>query len=160
MPRSPASCSPSSSLDQAIPGADPQLRELVLKAIQQARASSTMSFAEVVRGALHQMVLSGTSSAENVALLFGIHERTLRKRLTTEGTSLQRLVDQTRFELAKQLLENTELPLAEIASALHFADAAVFSRAFRTWSTTNPRAWRARRDRQAVPRADEPGQEV
>ena len=134
-------------LDHAIPGADPQLRDLVLRAIQQARASSTMSFAEVVRGALHQMVLSGTSSAANVALLFGIHERTLRKRLTTEGTSLQRLVDQTRFELAKQLLENTELPLSEIASALHFSDAAVFSRAFRTWAKTSPREWRARRDR-------------
>jgi AraC-like DNA-binding protein len=147
-------------LDQAIPGADPRLRELVLQAIKQARASSTMSFAEVVRGALHQMVLSGTASAENVALLFGIHERTLRKRLMAEGTGLQPLVDQTRFELAKQLLENTEMPLAEIASALHFADAAVFSRAFRAWAKTNPREWRARRDRQAVPPADEPGQGV
>jgi AraC-like DNA-binding protein len=133
-------------LDQAIPGADPQLRELVLQAIQQARASSTMSFADLVRGALHQMVLSGTSSAKNVALLFGIHERTLRKRLTAEGTRLQSLVSQTRFELAKQLLENTELPLSEIASALHFADAAVFSRAFRSWSGTNPRHWRTRSD--------------
>jgi AraC-like DNA-binding protein len=150
----------SSSLDQAIPGADPQLRELVLKAIQQARASSTMSFAEVVRGALHQMVLSGTSSAENVALLFGIHERTLRKRLTAEGTSLQKLVSQTRFELAKQLLVNTQLSLLEIASALHFADAAVFSRAFRGWSQTNPREWRTRRERHSVPRAVEPGQEA
>ena len=117
-----------------------------------------MSFADVVRGALHQMLLSGTSSAENVALLFGMHERTLRKRLTAEGTSLQRLVSQTRFELAKQLLENTDLPLSEIASALHFADAAVFSRAFRTWAKTNPREWRIRRDRRAVPRADDPGQ--
>jgi AraC-like DNA-binding protein len=150
----------SSSLDQPIPGADPQLRELVLQGIQQARASSTMGFADVVRAALHQMVLGGTSSAENVALLFGIHERTLRKRLAAEGTSLQSLVSQTRFELAKQLLENTELPLAEIASALHFADAAVFSRAFRTWAKTNPREWRARRDRQAAPRADEPGRGV
>ena len=135
----------SSWLDQPIPGADSRLRELVLRAIQQARASSTMSFADLVRGALHQMVLSGTSSAENVALLFGIHERTLRKRLTAEGTRLQSLVSQTRFELAKQLLENTELPLADIASALHFADAAVFSRAFRGWSGTNPRHWRTRR---------------
>lgn len=150
----------SSSLNQAIPGADPQLRELVLQAIQQARASSTISFAELVRGALHQMVLSGTSSAKNVALLFGIHERTLRKRLTAEGANLQSLVSQTRFELAKQLLENTELPLAEIASALHFADATVFSRAFRTWAKTNPREWRARGDRQTVPRADEPGRGV
>jgi AraC-like DNA-binding protein len=135
----------SSSLDQAIPGADPNLRELVMQAIQQARASSTMSFAAVVRGALHQMVLSGTSSAENVALL------------SAEGTSLQQLVSQTRFELAKQLLENTQLPMVEIASALHFADAAVFSRAFRGWSQTNPREWRIRRERHAVPRAVEPG---
>jgi AraC-like DNA-binding protein len=94
------------------------------------------------------MVLGGTSSAENVALLFGMHERTLRKRLTAEGTRLQQLVSQTRFELAKQLLENTQLPLSEIASALHYADAAVFSRAFRGWSKTSPREWRARRDRQ------------
>ena len=132
-------------LDQTIPGADPQLRQLLMRAIHQARASSTMSFADVVRAALHQMVLSGTSSADNVALLFGIHERTLRKRLTAEGTSLQQLVGQTRFELAKQLLENTGLPISEIAAALHFADAAVFSRAFRNWSRTSPRNWRARR---------------
>ena len=134
-------------LDHAIAGADPGLRALVMQAIRQASADSTMGFADVVRGALHQMVLSGTSSAANVALLFGIHERTL-----------QQLVSQTRFELAKQLLENTELPLSEIASALRYADAAVFSRAFRDWSKTSPSAWRARRDRNAVPRADEPGE--
>lgn len=143
-------------LDHPIPGADPELRERVMSAIRQARADSTMSFADIVRGAVHQMVLSGTSSAGNLALLFGIHERTLRKRLTAEGTSLQQLVGQTRFELAKQLLENTQLPLAEIASALHFADATVFSRAFRGWSKTSPRQWRIRRGGHAAPRADDP----
>ena len=146
-------------LDHAIADADDKLREFVMLAIQQTGAHSTTSFADIVQAALHQMVLSGTSSAENVALLFGMHERTLRKRLTAEGTSLQELVSQTRFELAKQLLENTELPLWEIASALHYADAAVFSRAFRKWSTTSPRAWRARRDGKAGPRADEPREE-
>jgi transcriptional regulator GlxA family with amidase domain len=63
---------------------------------------------------------------------------------------LHSLVSQTRFELAKQLLENTELPLSEIASALHFADAAVFSRAFRSWSNANPRHWRSRRKSKTV----------
>jgi AraC-like DNA-binding protein len=142
-------------LDRTIPGADPNLREQAMSAIQQSSADSTMGFADIVRGALHQMVLGGTSSAESVALLFGIHERTLRKRLTAEGTSLQHLVSQTRFELAKQLLENTQLPISEIASALHFADAAVLSRAFRNWSRTSPRDWRARRGRKADPHADE-----
>jgi AraC-like DNA-binding protein len=142
-------------LDHAIPGADSNRHELVMLAIQQARATSGMGFADVVRGALQQMVLSGTSSAESVALLFGVHERTLRKRLSAEGTSLQQLVSQTRFELAKQLLENTQLPLSEIAAALHFADAAVFSRAFRSWSRTSPRDWRARHGSEAVNRVDE-----
>lgn len=144
-------------LDRAIAGADPNLRELVMQAIRQQQADSTMSFADVVRGALHQMVLSGTSSAGNVALLFGMHERTLRKRLTAERTSLHRLVSQTRFELAKQLLENTQLRLSEIASALRYADAAVFSRAFRSWSKMSPREWRARCERAAVSRVDENG---
>jgi AraC-like DNA-binding protein len=133
-------------LDHAIAGADSNLRELVVQAINQTGANSSMRFIDVVRGALHQMVLGGTASARNVALLFGIHERTLRKRLTAERTSLQQLVSQTRFELAKQLLENTELPLSEIAAALRYADAAVFSRAFRSWSETSPREWRVRRD--------------
>jgi len=143
-------------LDSHIPGADPQIRAQILPAIHQARTDSPMSFADTVRGALHQLVLSGTWSAQSVALLFGIHERTLRKRLTAEGKSLRQLVSQTRFELAKQLLENTQLPMAEIASALHFADSAVFSRAFRRWSKTSPRAWRLRRERDTVPRAEEP----
>jgi len=144
-------------IDQAIPGADPKLREQVMSAFEQARAESTMGFADLVRGALQQMVLGGTSSAQTVAFLFGIHERTLRKRLAAEGTSLHQLVSQTRFELAKQLLGNTRLPLSDIASALHFADAAVFSRAFRGWSGMNPREWRAHRVIKAVSCTDEPG---
>jgi AraC-like DNA-binding protein len=139
-------------LDQAIAGADSGRRERVMQAIQQTGADSTMSFADLVRGALHQMVLGGTASAGDVALLFGLHERTLRKRLAAEGTSLQQIVAQTRFELAKQLLENTELPVLEVASALRYADAAVFSRAFRSWSKMSPRQWRARKE---VPRADQ-----
>ena len=133
-------------LDHPIAGADPHLRELIMQAIQQARDDHAMRFADVVRGALHQMVLSGTSSADSVALLFGMHERTLRKRLTAEGTTLHQLVSETRFELAKQLLENTELPLSEIASALRYADAAVFSRAFRGWAKASPREGRGRRE--------------
>ena len=136
-------------LDHAIAGADLNLGTLIMQAIEQAGVNTTMSFTDVVRGALHQMVLSGSSSAKDVALLFGMHERTLRKRLTAEQTNLQALVSQTRFELAKQLLENTELPLTEIASTLRYADASVFSRAFRCWAKTSPRDWRARLDKRS-----------
>lgn len=135
----------SSWLDHTIVGADSALHMLIDRAIRQDRAKyGTISFGDEVRIALHQMVLSGIASAEDVASLFGIHERTLRKRLAAEQTCLKELVSQTRFTLAQQLLANTQLPLSEIAAALHYADSAVFSRAFRKWAQVSPKEWRAR----------------
>lgn len=134
----------SSWLRQPIIGAEPALRRLLTEAIEHAQAKGGMTFAHQVQGVLHQAILSGTSSAENVARLFGIHERTLRKRLRAERTSLQQLVSQTRFELAKQLLRNTSLPVSEVAAALRYSDPNVFSRAFRNWATVSPQQWRVR----------------
>lgn len=133
----------SSWMDKPIEGADPELHALVAKAIREAEASGPMSFGEQVQGMLHQLVLSGMASAEAVARLFAIHERTLRRRLEEEGLNLRQLINQTRFELAQQLLQNTGLPVSEIASALQYADANAFSRAFRAWADLSPSQWRS-----------------
>ena len=103
-----------------------------------------MTFAEQVQGVLHQMIRGGGASAATVARLFGIHERTLRRRLEDEGKHLQQLINEERFEIAKQLLDHTSLPVAEIAAALHYADPNAFSRAFRGWAKLSPTQWRAR----------------
>jgi AraC-like DNA-binding protein len=133
----------SSWMDKPIEGADAELHGLVARAIREAEAQGPMSFGEQVQGMLHQLLLSGMASAEAVARLFAIHERTLRRRLEEEGLNLRQLVNQTRFELAQQLLQNTGLPVSEIASALQYADANAFSRAFRAWSELSPSQWRS-----------------
>jgi AraC-like DNA-binding protein len=133
----------SSWLDKPIEGADAALHDLVAKAIRDAQANGSMGFADQVERVLPQMLLSGMASAEAVARLFAIHERTLRRRLETEGANLQQLINQTRFELAKQLLQNTGLSVAEIATALRYDDANAFSRAFRKWAMLSPTQWRA-----------------
>jgi len=84
------------------------------------------------------------ASADAVARLLAIHERTLRRRLEAEGRSLQQLINQTRFDLARQLLANTTLSVAEIAVALRYDDPNVFSRAFRNWAQLSPTQWRSR----------------
>ncbi|MBI1283458.1 MAG: helix-turn-helix domain-containing protein [Thiobacillus sp.] len=134
----------SSWLEKPIEGADPTLRDLVAKAILDAQANRPMNFGDQVERALPQMLLSGMASTEAVARLFAIHERTLRRRLEEEGKSLQQLINQTRFELAKQLLENTVLSISEIAAALRYDDPNAFSRAFRHWALVSPTQWRAR----------------
>ena len=132
-------------LDKPIAGSDASRRSEVLAVIKDAHGIAGMRFSEQVLAALPQLVLGGASSAKNVALNFGIHERTLRKRLTLEGKKYQDLLNQTRFDLAGQLLKNTRLPLSEVAAALNFADLATFSRAFRSWAGMSPTMWRNER---------------
>lgn len=132
-----------SSLAQPIQGADPHRRSLLEKAILDAEAEGPMTFGERLESALHQAVLSGDASAEAICRQFAISERTLRRRLADEDKRFQEFVNQTRYELARQLLSSTNLSVSKIAAALHYADPNVFSRAFRNWAGSSPKQWRA-----------------
>jgi AraC-like DNA-binding protein len=129
-------------LKQPIAGADPKRREGFVRALSQIEADAGLCFSEQVVVVLHQLLLAHDCSTGRVAEIFGIHPRTLRLRLRKEGTALQVLLDQVRFELAKQLLQSTHLSLMHIAGTLCYADQAVFSRAFRHWAGCSPRQWR------------------
>jgi len=136
-------------LQAPVEGADNTVHRMIVKAVLDAEASHPLSFSEQVQIVLHQMVLSGSASANTIAEQFKISERTLRRRLEKEGKKLMQLVNLVRFELAQQLLRDTALSVAEIATALQYSDPNTFSRAFHTWSTLSPTQWRAHT---AVPR--------
>jgi AraC-like DNA-binding protein len=53
------------------------------------------------------------------------------------------LANEIRFEIARQLLEDTEVPLGQIGAALGYSEASAFTRAFRRWSGQTPTSWRA-----------------
>jgi AraC-like DNA-binding protein len=131
-------------LERTIAGADATRREFLARTIRAAQAHAPLSVAEQVQHVLPQLVLSGLPSAGAVARMFAIHERTLRRRLEREGASLQLLIRRTRFDLARQLLQNTDLTVTAIATALHYDDPNALSRAFRSWASLSPRQWRAR----------------
>lgn len=128
-------------LSQSITGADPFLHHLLTQALQD-EAASKMSFGEQVQEVLYQMVLGGNYSTNSVCSLFGFHERTLRRRLADEGLQLHDLVRDTRFELAKLMLEQTDRAVTEVSAALGYEDPNAFSRAFRSWAGHSPRQWR------------------
>jgi AraC-like DNA-binding protein len=138
----------SSWLDQTIPRADPVLRAILARTIHQMEASEPEVLAVQVRRALCPMVLNGTATLAGLAQLFSLHERTMRRRLEADGTTFHDLLNEARFEVAKQLLRDTRLPAAEIAAILRYSNPGAFSRAFRGWSGTTPRQWRpAQNDR-------------
>ena len=87
-------------------------------------------------------LLTGHARADQVAAMFSIHSRTLARRLEDFGTSFQALVDEERYAISRQMLQNTDLPVGQVAASLDYADASAFTRAFRRWSGTTPAHWR------------------
>jgi AraC-like DNA-binding protein len=138
---------PSSWMEQPVLSADPDLRRLLQKQVDQLESRYGDDFAEQVRRVLHSALLTQHATADEVAALFSIHPRTLNRRLKAYGTGFQELVDQSRFEIAQQLLENSSLDVIQIAAALDYADASAFTRAFRRWSGTTPALWREQHHR-------------
>ncbi|MGU3291158.1 AraC family transcriptional regulator [Williamsia sp. M5A3_1d] len=72
-------------------------------------------------------------------------ERHLRRTLAHEGTTLRRIVNEVREDMATELLCVTGLSVAETARRLGYAEVSSFSQAFRRWKGMGPRAYRRER---------------
>lgn len=114
---------------------------------QQSRASSVVpdaerNWTELIKHRLRQTLLSGDVTSTATASELGVNVRTISRRLASEGTSFQRILDEIRFTAARELLHLTDLPIGEIADALSYAAPSPFIEAFRRWSGTTPLSWR------------------
>ena len=130
-------------LNRSLPGADAELHRLLQKQIDALEARHGDDFPEQVRSVLRTALVTGHAKADQVAALFSMHARTLNRRLNAFGIGFQELVDEGRFEIARQMLEDSAMPVSQIAAMLDYADASAFTRAFRRWSGTTPARWRA-----------------
>ena len=133
-------------LSRSLPGADPELRRLLQKQIDALEARHGEDFPEQVRSVLRTALVTNHGKADQVAALFSMHSRTLNRRLNAFGTGFQELVDESRFEIARQMLEGSAMEVSQIAALLDYADASALTRAFRRWSGTTPAQWRVTRD--------------
>jgi AraC-like DNA-binding protein len=124
---------------------DPRLRILLQKQIDALEAAHGGDLPAQVRSVLRTALLTRHAKADQIAALFSMHSRTLARHLEACGTRFQMLVDEVRFEIARQMLEHSAMDVREVATALDYADASAFTRAFRRWSGTTPADWRARR---------------
>ncbi|QJT08724.1 helix-turn-helix transcriptional regulator [Oceanidesulfovibrio marinus] len=82
--------------------------------------------------------------------------RTLQRKLAARETNFKRLYNQARFEVSRTLLLETDLPVADIAHDVGYADPTCFTHFFRTLTGMSPRAFRKEGRLQEVVRADPP----
>lgn len=77
-----------------------------------------------------------------VAAALGLSRRTLQRRLESEGTSLRAIVQECRRGRAEAMLADPKRQVTTVAHSLGYADTAVLSRAFKTWTGITPRTYR------------------
>lgn len=83
-------------------------------------------------------------SMEMVSVRLAMTPRTLRRRLTEEGTSYSNLLDQVRNDLARQYLDANTFSVDDIAELLGFSDTANFRASFKRWNGRTPAEYRSR----------------
>lgn len=111
-------------------------------ALAQVEAAGKAGLLQQVYRALRVLLLDGKNSGDDVARALSLHRRTLNRRLKAEGTTFQHVLDEVRFEVARQLLSNPRIALDDIAAALGYSGVSQFMRTFKRWAGTTPDRWR------------------
>ena len=129
-------------LKKSLPGSNIEQHNDVLKRLTIIESEMGIDFIEELHMILRPLVVSQCSSTEHVARMLSLHPRTLNRRLEDCGTTLRHIIGEIRYEIAKQLLADSNMSVIAISTLLGYADASVFTRAFRRWSGMTPTAWR------------------
>jgi AraC-like DNA-binding protein len=129
-------------LDRPLPLVDPLTRQRIEAEVRLGQSEVLASFPSAVRRVLRRQLLLGACSIDVVATQFGMHRRTLDRRLQQHGVLYRELLDEVRHEVACQLLRDTGLQVQQIAESLRYSSAANFATAFRRWSGVTPTDFR------------------
>jgi AraC-like DNA-binding protein len=132
-------------LDAPVLSAEPAMAELCRRQCEKLLAN--MRDRRGLAGRIREQLLRAPGhfpDIDRIAKQYGLSQRTLRRRLTDEGTSYRTLLDEVRLELARTYLTSTGLPVAEIAALLGYDDPANFRRAFKRMQRQSPVDYRGR----------------
>lgn len=136
---------PAALLDLALPvKANPAMADVR----QLTRSIVTKRRETPVVDRLSQMVLRDLNTCaieqERFAREMGMSSRTLRRKLTEQGSSFQQVLDECRMRQAVfEFRVRPDLSIAQIALRLGYAEHSNFTRAFHRWSGISPQAYRA-----------------
>ena len=135
---------PSKALSLPLMSVNPVLRNQLQDAIWAHPALSRPDICAQVVRTLRPRIISGQVSIEKVAASLSLHPRSLLRKLKAQGTTFRDVLNETRFEVACQLLGGTRLSITEIGLVFGYSDTSVFTRSFERQCGLAPSEWRAR----------------
>jgi AraC-like DNA-binding protein len=95
-----------------------------------------------VRAQFERMLQGDEPTLAGVASELCMSERTLQRRLSAEGQTFSRLLDEVRRDVAQRSLAAGKRNVIELAYLLGFEDSNSFYRSFRRWTGTTPESFR------------------
>ena len=101
-----------------------------------------LSFTEKVSRSITPLLNVSTPTLDQVAEQLNIAPWTIRRNLINEGGSFQKVLNDTRCDLAISYVSSTTLSLGEIAYLLGFGSSTAFQHAFKRWTGQAPGSYR------------------
>ena len=123
---------------------DPFINNLMKQ--QAAQLQQSLNYEESLSLAVSQSIyrglIKGDFSQEHIAAEHNMSARTLRRSLTTQGTSYMQILAQVRRKKSKEYLQDNNLSIFEIAMLLGYSEHSTFSAAFKKWYGQSPLEFR------------------
>jgi AraC-like DNA-binding protein len=121
--------------------ADPFLHALLIAQCEQTHIHRLQPAAlrVSVENEIVPLLPHGKAQASEIAKKLSMSQRTLARRLASEGLSFTAILDGLRCDLAKHYLREAELPITTIAWLLGYREVSAFTHAFKRWTGETPR---------------------
>lgn len=109
------------------------------------------------RELVQRLLPTGTVTLELIARQLALHPRTLQRRLTQQGTTFHRLVDDIRLQITERYLRDTDIAMIHLTRVVGYAEQSVLTRSCKRWFGTGPAEYRrqlreqGRRDSEMAP---------
>lgn len=129
---------------QRLPMGNPEALELAISQCERDYALLEQPHQNTLQAVRALMVVgeSGYPVADKLARSLHISSRTLRRRLQTEASSYQQLLEESRRRDALVLLDKESMEIQKIAELLGYSNPANFTRAFKKWTGKTPSQYR------------------
>jgi AraC-like DNA-binding protein len=120
------------------------LRPICDEAAKQ-RETAPGSLRDLVENEAQKLLPHGGAQRHIVARKLALSTRTLARRLASQGTSFEEVVDELRRTLALQYMKTPGISLSQVAWLLGYEGATSFNHAFKRWTGSSPSAARVDR---------------
>lgn len=130
-------------------GVNPEMARFARQYLDRALSGQHQSTQTTVRQLIAALLPGGRCSSQQVAQHLGVDRRTIHRHLAREGENFASLLQSVRAELVMRQVQDSDLPLAEVAQLLGFGTSAAFSHWFRGTFSCSAMQWRAEQKKKA-----------